>query len=126
LEQYSDIKFHEYPPSGSRVVPCGQTDRHTDVTKLIVPFRNFANAPKMTACCANDTARVGTLCGQKCKFLALKVAVSIVTTRLFKAKQFPHTPCAHGLLSVPVSILTVYNRRTDRKYFLTRVHRLEI
>jgi len=24
----------------------GQTDRRTDVTKLIVAFRNFANAPK--------------------------------------------------------------------------------
>jgi hypothetical protein len=24
----------------------GQTDRHTDMTKLIVAFRNFANAPK--------------------------------------------------------------------------------
>jgi len=24
-----------------------RTDRPTDMTKLIVPFRNFANAPKM-------------------------------------------------------------------------------
>jgi hypothetical protein len=32
--------------SGSRVFPCGQTDRRTDMTKLIVAFRNFANAPK--------------------------------------------------------------------------------
>ena len=28
FEKYSDIKFHEKPSSGSRVVPCGQTDRH--------------------------------------------------------------------------------------------------
>ena len=28
--------------SGSRAVPCGQTD----ITKLIVAFSNFANAPK--------------------------------------------------------------------------------
>jgi hypothetical protein len=40
-----NIKYNENPPSGSRVVPCGQTDRQTDVTKLIVAFRNFANAP---------------------------------------------------------------------------------
>jgi len=26
FEKYSDIKFHENPSSGSRVVPCGQTD----------------------------------------------------------------------------------------------------
>jgi len=26
FEKYSNIKFHENPSSGSRVVPCGQTD----------------------------------------------------------------------------------------------------
>jgi len=26
--------------------PCGQTDEWTDITKSIVAFRNFANAPK--------------------------------------------------------------------------------
>jgi hypothetical protein len=40
FEKVSD-KFHQNPSSGSRVVPCGQTD----MTKLIVAFRNFANAP---------------------------------------------------------------------------------
>jgi len=38
----SNIKFHENPSSGSRVVLRGRTD----MTKLIVTFRNFANAPK--------------------------------------------------------------------------------
>ena len=41
-----NIKFHENPSSGSRVVPCGQTDGLTDMAKLIVAFRSFANAPK--------------------------------------------------------------------------------
>ena len=41
FEKSSNIKFHENPSSGSRVVPCGRTD----ITKLIVDFRNFANAP---------------------------------------------------------------------------------
>jgi len=41
-----NIKFHENPSSGSRVVACGRTDRQTDMTKLIVAYRNFANAPK--------------------------------------------------------------------------------
>jgi len=27
FEKYSDIKFRENLPSGSRVVPCGRTDR---------------------------------------------------------------------------------------------------
>ena len=42
FEEYLNMKFHENPSSGSRVVPCGQMD----ITMLIVAFRNFANAPK--------------------------------------------------------------------------------
>ena len=34
-------QFHESWSNGSQVVPCEQTD----MTKLIVAFRNFANAP---------------------------------------------------------------------------------
>jgi hypothetical protein len=43
-----NIKFRENPSSRSRVVPCGRTDGdgQTDVTKLIVAFRNFASARK--------------------------------------------------------------------------------
>ena len=37
----STIKFHENPSSEIRVVPY----RRTNMTKLIVAFRNFANAP---------------------------------------------------------------------------------
>ena len=40
FEKYFSIKFLENPSSGSRVVPCGRTD----ITKLIVGCRNFANA----------------------------------------------------------------------------------
>ena len=42
FEKYSNIKFSENLSSLSRVVLCGQTD-----IKLIVVFRNFANALKM-------------------------------------------------------------------------------
>ena len=31
----------------NRVIPCGETDGQTDVMKLILVFRNFANAPKI-------------------------------------------------------------------------------
>jgi len=44
FEQPSNIKFYQNPSSGSRVAPCGQTDRQTDMTKLIVAFRNFTKA----------------------------------------------------------------------------------
>jgi len=47
-EKHSNIKFHENPSSGSRVVSYGRTDRWTDgktyVTHIIVAFRNFAKA----------------------------------------------------------------------------------
>jgi hypothetical protein len=47
FEKSSDITFHEDPSSGSRVIPCVWTDGQTDSTKLIVTFRNFANAHKI-------------------------------------------------------------------------------
>jgi hypothetical protein len=34
FEKYFNIKFHENSSSRSRVVPCGQPDRQTDMTKL--------------------------------------------------------------------------------------------
>jgi hypothetical protein len=40
FEKYSNIKFRENSSSGTR---DGQTDGRTDMTKLIVAFRNFAN-----------------------------------------------------------------------------------
>jgi len=42
----NEIKFHEKLSSESRVVLWGQTDRQATMTKLIVTFRNFANAPE--------------------------------------------------------------------------------
>ena len=44
-EKYTNIKLHENPSSGRRV-PCGRMDRRTDMMKLIVAFRSFANEPK--------------------------------------------------------------------------------
>jgi hypothetical protein len=46
FEKQSYIQSNENTSSGSRVVSCAQTNRQTDMMKLIVAFRNFANAPK--------------------------------------------------------------------------------
>jgi len=43
FEKYRNIKFYENPASERRVAPCGRTDGRTDMTKLIVPFRNYVN-----------------------------------------------------------------------------------
>jgi hypothetical protein len=50
FKKSSNIQFHQNPSSGSRVVPCRQTDGWTDMTKRIVAFRNSANAPKSIVC----------------------------------------------------------------------------
>ena len=41
LNKSSNIRLHQNTSIGSRNVSCGQTD----MTKLTVAFRNFANAP---------------------------------------------------------------------------------
>jgi len=50
-EKYSNIKLHKDPSIESRCVPYGraggQTDRQTDMTNIIVAFRNFAKKPKI-------------------------------------------------------------------------------
>ena len=47
LEKCLNITFNQNPSSGSRIVTFGQTDGRTDMTKLMVAFPNFANAPKL-------------------------------------------------------------------------------
>jgi len=49
FEKCSNIKFPENPFSVSLIVPCGETDRQTDMAELIVAFRNFSNEPKTSA-----------------------------------------------------------------------------
>jgi hypothetical protein len=38
FEKSSNIKFHELPSSGSRVVPCGRTDRHDEANSRFSQF----------------------------------------------------------------------------------------
>jgi hypothetical protein len=48
FDKYPNIKFHENPSSGSRIVPRGQrrTGGQTGLPKPMVDFWNFATAPK--------------------------------------------------------------------------------
>jgi len=45
VQKYSNTKFHENMPSGNRVVPYGEADGQTDMTKLAA-FHNFAHRTK--------------------------------------------------------------------------------
>jgi hypothetical protein len=49
FEKSSNIKFNQNPLTGSRIVTYERVERQTDMTKLIVTFRNFVNAPKNEA-----------------------------------------------------------------------------
>jgi hypothetical protein len=48
--KYSNVKVHENPPIGSRVVPCGWTDGQI-LRNCQSLFRNFANVPKNAKTC---------------------------------------------------------------------------
>ena len=48
-KKYSNVNFRENSFGGRRVVSCGWTDGQTDMTKLIVAFRNSADAPYITS-----------------------------------------------------------------------------
>jgi hypothetical protein len=46
FEKYSIAKFHKNLSSDRRAVQCERAGGQTDTKKLILAFRNFANAPK--------------------------------------------------------------------------------
>jgi hypothetical protein len=47
LKKYSNIKLHENPSVGAKLLHAKeQLDGRTDTTKRIVVFRNFTNSPK--------------------------------------------------------------------------------
>jgi len=47
FEKFPSIKFHKNLFSGSRIIPSEQTDRLTDMAKLIVACSHFAKTLKM-------------------------------------------------------------------------------
>jgi len=49
FEKYSNIKFHKNPSTGGPSFST-RTDGQTDMTKLIVAIRSFANASKNDVC----------------------------------------------------------------------------
>jgi len=49
FEKYSSIEFHENPLCGSRIIPCGWTDRHVGMAIVIVAFHSFVNVPEKVA-----------------------------------------------------------------------------
>jgi hypothetical protein len=46
LEKFPNPQFHGNLSGGNRVASDGRADRQTNLTKLVVDFRNFANGAK--------------------------------------------------------------------------------
>jgi hypothetical protein len=68
FDEHSNTKLHQNPSRGSRVVPCRRTDGRRDMTKVIVAFRNFANAPKIGNSISASVMEF-VIGSQRCKFL---------------------------------------------------------
>jgi len=90
----------EYPSNGSRVLPCGH--RQADMTKLVVAFRNVANAPKNGLSVSVDFFLISARSRGHKKVITpnpLKLAQAY-TAHLRGTQQFPHvvsTFCALAL-----------------------------
>ena len=87
----SAVNLPEFHPScGNRVVPCGRTDgrtdRKADMTKIMVAFRNFANAPRNKELSWLDRKHhlqiVHLICGPE---------VTRITVKTLKALQIIHS-----------------------------------
>ena len=102
FEKYPKIIFHENPCGGSRTVPCGRMDGQTDMTKLIVAFRNFANASKddlilfhlpylpFTGSCNRSMVRSSHLHSSSISLASLlNRKIFSIFLRSFKLRQYP-------------------------------------
>jgi hypothetical protein len=88
-KKYLNMKFHENPPTGSRVVPCGSTKTCTDITKPIVAFQNFENALKKGNCAACVKKAESIFDAKICEtcFLALGVVPASCVYRTGVSKE---------------------------------------
>jgi hypothetical protein len=98
------IQFHENPSSGSRVVPCG-LDGQTYMSKPIVSFRSFANAPNKWMSCQwpfvycycvsviNRLLIVNTYTLRRSKYMTFLLAHTPFVSRTWVSSQAPLLFC---------------------------------
>jgi hypothetical protein len=138
FEKVSNTKLHQNPTSGSRIVPCvrtdRQTDRRTDMTNLIVGFRNFADAPKNTTRCENHVEYLGAFAELRKTTIALRVPhlalrwiyhscinqqmhlwsyyiCLIFSTYIFRSFLLPPSGCSYRVVNTH-SLLLVYRNQS--------------
>jgi len=107
-----NIKFLENPRSGSRVVPCGRTD----MTKLTVALRNFANAPKnplmlfreiIVIGCMSVMEDINELCGKT----SLRISKSLLTL----------TGSGQSSTFFPLPVVVIGRTITKRPILMTKI-----
>jgi len=85
FEKFLNIKFHENPSSGNRVVPCGDegNNRFSQFCKKRLNANQLMLYREIIAVCSEiHTKHINTLCGQNVELVNVKLAVHIVTTGL--------------------------------------------
>jgi len=98
FEKYSNIRFHENPFSGSRVVPCGQRD----MKKLVVAFRERA-LQRMLELCKTDLRSTVQIKGKYIIKFIIWMQKTIVESQLrFQgfAPAFCGCLCPYGWVSI--------------------------
>ena len=97
VEKNSNIKFNKNLSRGSRVVPCGQTD----MTMLIVTFRNFVNAPKTYSFCPHSVSMCSV-------WLSKQRDSSLSSDWCFERKQTPFSISYEINLRIQLSFILFF------------------
>ena len=139
FEKHSHIKFHENPSNRSRAVPCGRTGGRTggrtDVTKLIVVFRNSANVPKNSAANTRITYYSEALWTVlPAPFPDVHTSQSSLPIRLYRSLLFAHYTMLLLLLRPVITfyythyycLCLCWLRKICRLYITSNLHILEI
>ena len=111
-----NFKFHENLSSGSRAVPCGRTDRQTDINKPTAAFRIFAKASKIQQKSQTDIIVILQTWRQEStkhiiSFSSLKLQTKVSNGRPIATGMYVVTSNAPGL-SQSVSSRNEYHKRT--------------
>jgi hypothetical protein len=105
----SNIKFYQNPSGGSRVVPYGETDGRTegqtDITKLILAFRNFSKVPDER------------ICVHWRKILSILCTLSLRSS-LNASDQVSHPYNTTGKILTVFFNLNIFGQQTERQNIL--------
>jgi len=100
------------PSSGSRIVPCGQTDGRTNMMKLVVALRNFTNAPKklsVNGMAASGAAVCWFVCVCVCIYIYIYVYIYIYIHEGIKSRLKLGNVCYYSVQNLLSSSLLSKN-----------------